>query len=225
MQLETCFPNKPNQATAYWFPNNGVVIDRLPESLYNEVMIEIGKVQSNFEKHEKYNDKLVGHIQNQYQFDSCIPILNDYIIDLTKKHSECFKMQHLAEMSLSQKLKKTYQLDTLWINFQKKYEFNPMHIHTGAYSFVIWMKIPYDIEEEKKLFADKLDEDRAPSNFNFYFTDIFGKIRDHTINVDKSKEGCIVLFPSLLSHSVNPFYTSDGYRISISGNVFVKIDT
>ena len=133
-------------------------------------------------------------------------------------------MQHLAEMSPSQKSKITYQLETLWINFQKKHEFNPMHVHTGAYSFVIWMKIPYNIEDEKKLFVDTLEEDRAPSNFNFYITDIYGKIRDHTVNVDKSKEGCIVLFPAILNHSVNPFYTSDGYRISISGNVYVKVD-
>lgn len=209
---------------AYTFPNNGVIIDRLPENLYNELMIKIEEMQSNFEKQEKYNNRLVGHIQHQFQFDSCIPILNDYILELTKTHAEYFNMQHLAEVSPSQKLKIAYQLETLWINFQKKYEFNPMHIHTGAYSFVIWMKIPYNIEDEKKLFADTLEEDRAPSNFNFYITDIFGKIRDHTINVDKSKEGCIVLFPASLSHSVNPFYTSDGYRISISGNVCVKID-
>ena len=27
------------------------------------------------------------------------------------------------------------------------------------------------------------------------------------------------MFPSLLSHNVNPFYTSDEYRISIAGNL------
>jgi hypothetical protein len=28
-----------------------------------------------------------------------------------------------------------------------------------------------------------------------------------------------VLFPATLQHSVAPFYTSDGYRISVAGNL------
>jgi hypothetical protein len=30
------------------------------------------------------------------------------------------------------------------------------------------------------------------------------------------------IFPSQQMHSVNPFYTSDGFRITVSGNVFTK---
>jgi hypothetical protein len=224
MKLEDCFPDKKNQAAAYWFPNNGVIVDRLPENLYNLIMTEIEKIQSDFENQEKYNNRLVGHIQHQFDLTSCIPILNDYIVDLAEKHAEYFNVQHLIEILPDQKLKTSFKLETLWINFQKKHEFNPMHVHTGAYSFVIWMKIPYNIEDEQKLFADMNTFDRAPSNFNFYTTDILGRIRDHTVNVDKSKEGCIILFPAELDHSVNPFYTSDDYRISISGNVYIKID-
>ena len=32
-------------------------------------------------------------------------------------------------------------LNGFWVNYQKQHEFNPMHDHGGAYSFVIWMKI------------------------------------------------------------------------------------
>ena len=42
--------------------------------------------------------------------------------------------------------------------------------------------------------------------------------------IDKTWEGTIVMFPSWLNHSVYPFYTSDDYRISISGNIVVKIE-
>ena len=39
------------------------------------------------------------------------------------------------------------------------------------------------------------------------------------IPVEKGWEGKLVMFPSLLMHSVTPFRTSDDYRISISGNL------
>ena len=32
----------------------------------------------------------------------------------------------------------------------------------------------------------------------------------------------MAFFPAKLNHTVNPFYTSDEYRISISGNVFLR---
>jgi len=32
----------------------------------------------------------------------------------------------------------------------------------------------------------------------------------------------MVFFPSGLSHSVNPFMTSDDFRISVSGNIIAK---
>ena len=223
MNLEKCFPDQPNQSMAYTFPNVGVVLDRLPNKLYNDLMKDIKIIQTNFEDHEKYNHKLVGHIQKQFSMKSSIPLLNDYVVDLAIKHQNCFEMRYLQEVSNSQEYAAEFRLESLWVNFQKKYEFNPPHIHTGVYSFVIWMKIPYDIEEEKKLFLDTSKEDNCPSNFNFYFSDILGKTHDQTVHIDKEKEGCICLFPSTLTHSVNPFYTSDDYRISISGNVYLRL--
>jgi len=41
------------------------------------------------------------------------------------------------------------------------------------------------------------------------------------VEVDKSWEGTIIMFPAFLHHMVHPFYTSDEYRISISGNLVI----
>ena len=38
--------------------------------------------------------------------------------------------------------KHPYFLSKMWVNYQKQCEYNPLHDHTGVYSFVIWMKIP-----------------------------------------------------------------------------------
>ena len=34
----------------------------------------------------------------------------------------------------------TLCLEPLWVNFQKENEFNPLHDHSGVFSFVIWIK-------------------------------------------------------------------------------------
>ena len=39
------------------------------------------------------------------------------------------------------------------------------------------------------------------------------------LDVDKSKEGYFVIFPSNLNHQVFPFYSSDDYRITVAGNI------
>ena len=32
-----------------------------------------------------------------------------------------------------------YFLNSFWVNYQKQGEFNPIHTHSGVYSFVVWM--------------------------------------------------------------------------------------
>ena len=111
------------------------------------------------------------------------------------------------------------KLSHLWVNYQKKHEFNPPHIHGGVMSFVIWMKIPYNLTDEEAVFPITSGGAPRTSKFTFHYSNILGKMGHLVIPIDKSFEGVICLFPSELAHSVNPFYTSDDYRVSISGNL------
>ena len=56
-------------------------------------------------------------------------------------------------------------------------------------------------------------------HFVFLMINEVGQIVSHAVPVDKEWEGKMALFPASLNHQVYPFYTSDEYRISISGNV------
>jgi len=112
-------------------------------------------------------------------------------------------------------------LGRLWVNFQKKYEFNPLHDHGGMFSFVIWMKIPYEWENEKELPWVKGSRSETTVG-NFALVD--PSMSNHTFFMNKDMEGYCVFFPSNFSHMVYPFYTSDEERISISGNVYFKLE-
>ena len=116
-----------------------------------------------------------------------------------------------------------WKIKDMWINFQKKHEHLRLHEHSGNLSFVMWVQIPYDLQKELKLSNCKHLHDSSNSLFNFVHTNIFGQIVDKPILVDKSYEGTIIIFNSNLRHIVYPFYTSDDYRISISGNLIAGL--
>lgn len=114
---------------------------------------------------------------------------------------------------------KSWQVTENWVNFQKKNEYNPFHRHGGDYSYVLWLTIPYNIEDEMNVPVVKNSSSPCATAFTLYYTDAMGQIRTEDFFPDKKDAGNFVVFPANLCHSVNPFYTSDEYRVSISGNL------
>ncbi len=116
-----------------------------------------------------------------------------------------------------------YTMVSWWVNYQYEHEFNPLHIHNGVFSFVIWVKMPKNLREDNK------DPISAQSNtprrgiFDFAYTDMLGRIRVFSYMPDQSKEGLMLLFPAQLNHIVYPYTTKDE-RISVSGNIVYNTD-
>ena len=117
--------------------------------------------------------------------------------------------------------KHLYYLDTMWVNYQKQTEFNPTHDHKGVYSFVIWMKIPTEYNEQKENPIAKNTNLDVISNFSFNYRDTIGDLRYYNYEMSKKMEGIMLFFPSKLAHSVYPFYNCSENRISISGNICI----
>ena len=116
-----------------------------------------------------------------------------------------------------------YHLSKWWVNYQKQGEFNPLHDHSGVYSFVLWMKIPTDFNEQNNNPLASESNTAKISVFEFQYLDILGNIKNYTYQLSKENEGVLVLFPASLKHCVYPFYNCDEERISVSGNI--GIDT
>ena len=169
------------------------------------------------------NQDLAGNIKHEYAIPkgkaAVSPMLMQMIIKHQEKYPNFFKKAHSTINYKACEI----ELFNLWVNFQKKYEFNPMHVHAGLYSFVIWHKVPYPMKAEKERLASMMDNDFRAGMFAFFFSDPSGKITQEALPVDKNWEGKVALFPANLNHCVYPFYTSDEYRISISGNLGFKI--
>lgn len=204
---------------------------KMPDDLLLQVNQDVDYLISNKEQSEKWNQHLAGNIKYEYKAsDELFSLIEKFSVEVAKGYFQVYENEDLdprkkwdhAPDFFDQNV--SYVLESAWINLQRKYEFNPIHTHSGDYSFVIWVRIPYDLEEELNL--DNSRNANQPSNslFEFHFPYASGGIQTLPLKVDKSWEGTMIMFPSWLSHSVNPFYTSDDYRISISGNIYVNMD-
>lgn len=194
----------------YQLTNPGITLATLPAEIYSKVMEEVIEIQSNFESSERYNHALAGNIENEYYLNKSLPIIAPFLEKMANEYSKKWIQYSKPD---------SYKLKSLWVNFQRKYEFNPIHSHDSVLSFVCWLKIPYSIQNEISSSHVKESRAKAASIFQFVYTDILGHIRHEDFYVDNDWAGRMVMFPAALHHQVYPFYTSDDFRISISGNL------
>lgn len=207
--------------TPIQFSNQGYLQFELNEEHLLPIKKEVVKIQNNFDTSFEANKILAGHIDKEYKLFECHSHVEKTLFPLIENYVNNFNMPQYIDNILTDNV--PYVLDNLWVNYQRKYEFNPTHVHSGVFSFVIWLNIPYDINEEKKVFS-KLDQRKnRTSCFEFKYINTLGVVSTCIMDIDKSYEGRGIFFPSMLSHSVNPFYTSDEYRISVSGNIKYKV--
>jgi hypothetical protein len=103
-----------------------------------------------------------------------------------------------------------YEITSCWVNYQKRYEWNPPHRHNSDLSFIIYLQIPKELQFEEGQFSGKISFTYGePQKFNRFE---FGPFLP--------KENEIYIFPSWLTHQVYPF-KSDVTRISVAGNLNV----
>jgi hypothetical protein len=200
------------------FENIGFYQTALPETSLIPVQDEIAEIQKNFDNPMPIdmNRRLAGNIAREYEISD---VNKSYIDSMLQPHIKKYLNNNATlDKILHINSSKPLKLKTCWVNFQKKHEFNPVHIHDGELSFVLWVKIPFTYENELENKSVKYSLSPLPGAFSFFYTGSLGDIMTHIIHADSSYERTLLLFPSKLSHSVYPFYTSDEYRISISGN-------
>ena len=201
-------------------PNLGVVEGMLPKDIMDNIWKLVKEAKK---KPDNMKGELAGNINSSIRLDTQSLLLADFMKDILpafiSNHIQSYGSPWRAAMQEGDQ----WNLESLWVNFQKKHEFNPPHDHGGLFSFVIWLQIPTSYEDQKKLpIAVESNADNHISTFAFTYTDILGKIKTFAYNMEKEAEGYMVMFPSQLLHQVFPFYENKGERISISGNIDIK---
>ena len=198
---------------------SGFLLKKLPKKVHIEIKNVVDTIQEDFTKAVPLNYGLEGQINKEYE--CTLPKKTTYYI--TDIVNEYILKQppylNLISGSPTSPPKFKYK-GHAWVNFQEKYEYNPLHNHVGVFSFVIWYQIPF-LKKDEIIYGagrDRGDRENHNGQFEFMFP-IENKIVNMGLPIDKTMEGYMVMFPSNLQHCVYPFYTSDDYRITLSGNI------
>ena len=194
--------------------NTGIVTGKLNNKEMNKLKSYIKNKKNNM------NKTLAGNISNSFAIeDKDNWFFNNVLLNLMGEY-----LPEDFEAIIPSILTKNcaYTLDSFWVNFQNKYEFNPTHSHTGVFSFVVWIEIPSSYKKEKELKFTKESNSPCPNTFEFIYTNILGAACSERYHLEPEDKGTILLFPAKLLHQVYPFYLSNKKRISISGNI--KLD-
>ena len=170
---------------------------------------------------ERWNKHLVGHIEKSFKIEDKNDIFwKEILLPHLNYYGEAFNHDH-TKIPMDGKYE-TY-LDTLWVNYQNKHEFNPFHDHGGIYSFAIWMKIPTYHKEQNELDNTTDNDYSINSTFQFQYINTLGDVLTCTYEMNPDMEGTMVFFPAKMQHGVNPFYECDEQRISIAGNISLRM--
>ena len=195
----------------FFLPNTALYDIKLPDSIVNRLWSYISKARN------KCNTTLAGNISESYNLID----EDDYFFETVLKEISISYVNENNRVKDFQPIQNNLELylKKLWVNYQYKHEFNPMHIHGGVLSFVIWIKIPTEAEEQHNLPFSKNCNTPSASDFGIAYTDILGNIQPYKIQLSPQDNGLMMLFPASLNHQVYPFYECDEKRVSISGNV------
>ena len=122
--------------------NIGLIRGKLSEDVVAVLKKEIEEIQKDFSKAIPWNSELAGNIKKEFLLKESNSVIEPLVVSMAMEHQERYSY---VDPSFDIETGKRYKLvlESLWVNFQQRYEFNPIHRHTGLYSFVIWIEIPY----------------------------------------------------------------------------------
>ena len=165
--------------------------------------------------------QLAGRIKKQTHLDD---VISDTVKVQILNHCSTF-----YEKTAYQKIPlESMVLDSIWSNIQEAREFNPVHQHTGNFSFVIYTR--NDLED---LSVEEIQDNEYDNKIVDYdnqkplagMIELFygeGNWMNWTSFTHIPKRGDILIFPSWLRHTVYAHYETGKIRISVAGNVSFK---
>ena len=158
-----------------------------------------------------YNKNLAGHLKSQFLYG---PETTKWFY---KESNFIWQAYREGWSKWSGRPNVTLELNaiSLWVNFMKPGDFNPVHTHTGDYSFVIFLDVPKQIAKEQYEYEGTSN---PPGSIQFEFTQHARPQWAITGHAILPETGDMLIFPAMLQHWVCPF-KSKCTRVSVSGNL------
>jgi hypothetical protein len=176
---------------------------KFPESVIKKINLEVERIikQKKLIKKYDYSKNLVGQVKQEIQLPSIFIKKNIY-----KYISSTIK--EYVKVSTG-KITKKVKIINFWIVRQYAHEYNPVHYHDGHVSGVGYLKLPKQLNKDKK---------NLKTNGSIDFINGSKMFLNNSVFNHNPKVGDVILFPNYLMHTAYPF-SVEGERRSFSFNV------
>ena len=118
------------------------------------------------------------------------------------------------------KLKSTHyhvpRFSRFWCRVSQDGDYQSIHDHQGIFTFVVWLRIPFEGEEENAVQRGFRPE---AGDFVLCYPDTCGQYQKRNWVLGKGSEGKMLFFPSDINHIVYPHYTTTEYRVALAGDI------
>jgi hypothetical protein len=135
---------------ANYFPNQGFWLHEFTDEELKPLRDEVIRMHDNPKNFRDYRAGLAGNIAGSLGVSPpVIAYLEKLIMPIAELYENEFNYlkhvkSHLNHGSLT-------MADQCWVNFQRAGEFNPIHKHSGVYSWVIWLETPYSVKDQQAM--------------------------------------------------------------------------
>lgn len=164
---------------------------------------------------------LAGVIKEQYDVKSCLT--DPKVIEHINHHCHEYLSLHnnIPPDQIIPTPHEVFEHTGIWVNYQKSFEYQPEHAHSGFVSYVIYMNSPLTEQEAADNPYDQRVDDQTRESLAGKINFHYGERQEISLNnfFHFPQEGDIIMFPSWLGHSVHPFFKDGVERISVSGNI------
>jgi len=199
--------NKIDYQVLTWGP---CVVKMKMNDEFHKTLVE--EAEANKKEENLYHNRLAGIIKEEYRFKDLNKV-QPFIGDMVKIYDTIWDRWRNNDKTSGN----TYLIKSVWVNYQKQYEFNPPHDHSDDLSFVAYLKIPEKLKEEHKNYQGK---SAGPGGISFLYGE--GNRQAITYQAYFPEEKDLFIFPAWLKHYVAPFQ-SDVERVSVSGNITANV--
>ena len=176
---------------------------KFPKSVIKRINSEVDRVikQKKLIKKYDYSKNLVGQVKQEIQLPSIFIKKNiyKYISNSIKEYVK----------KTTEKSTKKVKIINFWIVRQYAHDYNPVHYHDGHVSGVGYLKLPKQLNKDKK---------KLKTNGSIDFINGSKMFLNNSVFNHNPKVGDVILFPNYLMHTAYPF-SVEGERRSFSFNV------
>jgi len=181
-----------------------ILKSRIDDVVFDAIKLAVENSKSNHVVEPNY---LAGEFINGQNKDLLLgdnaPLILNWVQQKAKEYGQSINDRNIEHCASQLKL------PIIWVNYQKKSDFNPVHNHSGLLSFIMYVKMPTLINEQK-----------YSGDINWRYGESQDLIKN-TLNITPQEQD-FFMFPSWLDHWVYPFANSNDTRITVAGNLFLS---